>query len=116
MNQSMSLSQFRKHLFTIFQLMKDTNISMKVAHRRKIYNITVEATTERVTTPYRKSRTSVANKIDPSLTKTDTCDTCGDITFNGVCMNVKCPTSKKGSSVQESYGTKNTPEGVSVVK
>lgn len=89
---SMSLSQFRKHLFQSFALMRDTKVTIDVHHRRKVYKIHVEETGEKVKTPYK--RKSPKNIIAPSMISSKACEKCDSLLINGVCMNKDCETNK----------------------
>lgn len=90
---SMSLSQFRKHLFESFSLMRDTRASFEVHHRRKVYLINVEATGRKVTTPYKSKGRS--NRIPIGLVESAPCPECKSLLVSGLCMNKKCPSNQK---------------------
>lgn len=92
---SMSLSQFRKHLFQSFALMRDTKATFDVHHRRKVYKIHVEETGEKVKTPYK--RKSPKNIIAPSMISSEVCDKCGSLLVASLCMNKECDTNKKAT-------------------
>lgn len=83
-----SISELRVNLFRVFELFKNGG-HINVTYRRKIYLFTIEPTDEKVTTPYRKSKTNYQNKIPPQSITSDQCGECGDLTLNGVCMSGK---------------------------
>lgn len=81
----MSISQFRIHLFKCFELMDKAGATFKVAYRRKVYEISVKATGEKLTTPYKKAR---ARKVlYPLKVESSKCPICGDLMLQGECMS-----------------------------
>ena len=93
----MSLSTFRKNLFQSFYLMRDTRTTFDVYHRRKVYRISVEATGEKVTTPYKTKRP--LKVLPAALVETTECKDCGSLLVNNVCVNRNCPSVIATSSV-----------------
>lgn len=94
MKDTISISEFRRDIFRVFDLFKNGG-SIKVSYRRRVYVFSITATSERVTTPYRRSPADPNNKIPPqSITKGE-CPECGDLEQNGVCMSLSCPTNTK---------------------
>lgn len=91
-SNSIPISYLRLHMFALFNLMRDTGVTLRVSHRRKIYNLNIRPTGDKVTTAYRKSKINPNNKIDPSLVSSDTCKECKELVLNGLCMNKQCPT------------------------
>jgi hypothetical protein len=90
MSKVISMSEFRKQLFKIFTMIKDTELVLRVYHRRKVYLFTITPTDEVVRTPYKRSPTNARNKIDPNSVRTKKCPICKDAMVNGICMNMQC--------------------------
>lgn len=91
-SNSISVSYLRGHLAQVFHLMKDAGVTLRVSHHRKIYNLHITPTSDRVVKQYRKSKMNPTNKIDPSLISSKKCPECKELMLNGLCMNKECQT------------------------
>ncbi len=87
----MPISDFRKNIFKVFELIKNGG-EVNISYRRTIYVFSIHPVHEKITRPYRK-RTRL-NKIPPQSIVTGACEACEDLTQNGVCMNAKCTTNR----------------------
>lgn len=89
----MSLSQLRTNLFVTFALMRDSDATIEVYHRRKVYKLHIEHTNQKVTKRYkpRKDKKIVPNSLIESVE----CPECGSLIVNGLCMNRDCITNQK---------------------
>lgn len=85
---AISLSKFRTQLFKRFELMRDTDATFMVYHRRKVYAISVKDTGERITTPYKRRPKQI---VPSGLIETAPCAECESLLVNGICMNKDCP-------------------------
>lgn len=90
MSKVISMSEFRKRIFPIFMMIKDTELVLRVYYRRRVFLFTITPTEEKVKTPYKRSKTNANNKIDPGSVSKQKCPICKDAVINGVCMNTAC--------------------------
>lgn len=82
----LSLTQFRKHIFSLFLVMKGTGQTFEVVHHNVVYDVSVRRT-QKVSNLNRAKRTTSHDLV---AVNTSECPECQSITFNGVCMNTKC--------------------------
>lgn len=95
MSKVISMSEFRKRIFPIFMMIKDTELVLRVYYRRRVFLFTITPTDEKVKTPYKRSPTNANNKIDPGSVSKQKCPICKDAVINGVCMNIVCDSNKQ---------------------
>lgn len=84
----LSLSQFRKHIFAAFELMRETGETFDVVYKHVVYEVSVRRT-QKVPN---LTRAKVSNNHELVTFQTDVC-ACGALRFNNVCMNAKCDVS-----------------------
>lgn len=85
----LSLTQFRKHLLPLFRIMADTGVVFEIAYKGKVYDLSVKKTDKK---PALTRAKRAPHRLEVQAITPDQCEECGSITFNGVCMNSKCPT------------------------
>lgn len=93
----MSLSQLRTNLFQTFALMKSTDLTVDVYHRRKVYRLHIEETGEKVQKKYKARARKAA--ISNALIDTEPCSECGSLIVNGLCMSKVCVTNTNVATV-----------------
>jgi hypothetical protein len=88
-----SLSEFRKDLFKIFAVLKDTGAEIKVYHRRKVYILSIRQGSEDDTRALRQAR-GYRKRMGQTLKVSDidlhTCAVCNDLLVDGICMRKGC--------------------------
>lgn len=95
----LSLTQFRAHLFSLFNVMEDTGVTLEVMYKGKVYQVNVLQTDKKGTLSRPKR---VPHHLEVQAIESGECYACGSLVFNGVCMNTKCPTVQNPSvSVEE---------------
>lgn len=82
----LSLSQFRKHVFSLFTIMSKTGQTFEVAYKGTVYDLEVRRT-NKVPNLTRAKHREVHEVI---AINTEECEKCGSLKFNGICMNTKC--------------------------
>lgn len=85
-----SLSEYRRELFKIFKALSGTGAKLKVYHRRKVYVISITPSSEADTIKLRNTKKYKKNTVRHSDIDTDTCNLCGDLIVNDVCMRKGC--------------------------
>lgn len=85
----LSLTNFRKHIYVVFKMMVETNQELEIVYDNKVYNLRL------VVTDKKPALTRTLRKLDPEVRaiSTVTCDNCGSLRFNGICMNRDCANS-----------------------
>lgn len=85
----LTLSQTRKNLFPLFKLSLDTGMVFEVVYKNKVYEMVVRPSLKspELTRPKR-----AVKGADVQAIQTEECDSCGSLSFNGVCMNTRCET------------------------
>lgn len=84
-----SLSQLKRHLFQIFNLMAKTGIVFEVVYKGVVYDVHVQATKKN---PKRnRAKKQRLEKVEVQSLDAQPCPECESLMFAGVCMNRSCP-------------------------
>lgn len=85
-----SLSQFKRHIFQLFNLMIKTGIVFEVAYKGVVYDVHVQRTKKKP--KLTRAKRKRLDKVDVQSFDTKPCPQCNSLILAGVCMNRGCPT------------------------
>ena len=82
----LSLTQFRKNLFSIVKLLSSSGLVLEIVYNGEVYDVSILKTDKvpNVTRP-RRLATPEVRQIDMAV-----CAECGSMMFNQICMNRQC--------------------------
>lgn len=85
----LSLTQFRKHLFSLFVVMKGTGSVFEVIHKGKVFEVSVKLTDKKPRYT-RAKKIARAPRVLPHRIDVDECPKCGYVLIQNICMNKRC--------------------------
>ena len=80
-----SVTNFRKNIFIIFQLMTNTKSSVEIYYKDKVYEVYCIETDKPI-----KRKVFRPDRVSQILPIESTTCQCGAVAFNGICTNTAC--------------------------
>lgn len=82
----LSLKQFRRHAYPMFDLMEKTGHVFEIVHNGVVYDLHVAKTNRKP----KLSRAKMVRDSELQDIEVTFCPDCNEIMFSGICMNTKC--------------------------
>lgn len=81
----LSITQLKKNIYPVFYLLRRTGSTIEVVYKGVVYDLIVKKTDKKPHLTRAKRSFQKVQKLE-----TTSCESCGSLVVNGICMNRKC--------------------------